>query len=124
MALIITFKDLLVWQKAHQLTIHVYKITKTFPKEEKIGLVSQMRRAAVSVPSNIVEGFRRQTARDSLRFYNIADASLEELKCQTMLSKDLMLLDPNVHNQTIELCEEVGRMLCRWRQHHHAKTNS
>jgi four helix bundle protein len=84
-----SFKDLFVWQKAHELVIEVYKMTKLFPNEEKFGLVSQMRRAAVSVPANIAEGFIKKGVRDKRNFYNIAQGSLEELKYYLVLSKDL-----------------------------------
>ncbi|MCB9077078.1 MAG: four helix bundle protein [Anaerolineaceae bacterium] len=89
MGKILHFQQLEVWQEAHKLTLLVYKITKAFPSEEKFGLVSQMRRAAVSVPANIVEGFKRRSQRDKLRFYNIAEGSLEEVKYFFILSKDL-----------------------------------
>lgn len=74
-----SFEDLMVWQKAHQLVLEVYRITKEYPQEEKFALVSQMRRAVVSVPANIAEGFRKRGIRDKLNFYNIAQGSLDEL---------------------------------------------
>jgi len=83
------FEDLKVWQKAHELVLLVYKLTAKFPAEEKYGLSSQKRRAAVSVASNIVEGFKRRTVKDSLNFYNTADASLEELCYQSLVARDL-----------------------------------
>jgi len=115
MAQIKTFKDLKVWKKSHQLALAVYKATSQFPQEEKFGLISQMRRAAVSVPSNIVEGFRRRTTRDSLHFYNITDSSLEELKYQILLSLDLQLLEESIYKQILNLAEEVSKMLHRWK---------
>ena len=115
MAQITTFKDLKVWQKAHQLTLLIYRTTSDFPPEEKFGLVSQMRRAAVSVSSNIVEGFRRSTTKDNIHFYNIADSSLEELKYQSLLSFDLNFLEKNAYNQIISLGEEVSKMLHKWK---------
>lgn len=75
-----SFRDLEVWQVAHQLVLTVYKATASFPVEERFGLTQQMRRASVSVPANIVEGFKRYGIQDKLRYYNIAEASLEELK--------------------------------------------
>ena len=83
------FQDLQVWQKAHQFVLGVYRMTKTFPADERYGLVSQMRRAAVSVPANIAEGFKRRGQADKIRFYNMAETSLEEVKYYLILSHDL-----------------------------------
>ena len=91
MGKILHFQQLEVWQEAHKLTLLVYKITKGFPNEEKFGLVSQMRRAAVSIPANIVEGFKRRSPRDKLRFYNIAEGSLEEVKYFFIIIQGLKL---------------------------------
>lgn len=85
---IVRFQQLKVWQQAHQLVLQVYALTKTFPADEKFGLISQMRRASVSVPANIAEGFKRRDQNEKVRFYNIAEASLEELKYYFILSKD------------------------------------
>ncbi len=74
-----TFEDLLVWQKAHVFVLCVYSLTEKFPKNELFGLTSQLRRAAVSIPANIAEGFKKQGTNDKLRFYNIAQGSLEEI---------------------------------------------
>lgn len=114
MADIKTFHDLHVWKKAHELVLLIYKITATFPKHELYGLISQMRRAAVSVASNIVEGFRRRTVSEGSRFYNISDASLEELKYQLLLSLDLHYIDQETYTAAIRLSEEVGGMLYNW----------
>jgi len=84
-----TFEDLTAWQKAHALVLGVYQTTKTFPKDELYGLSSQLRRAAVSVPSNIAEGFSRMGIKDKMRFYNIAEASCEEVRYQLLLSEEL-----------------------------------
>lgn len=83
------FTQLDVWKEAHGLALDIYRITKDFPKEEIYALVSQMRRAAYSAPSNIAEGFARFGIKDKVRFYNIAQGSLEELKYFIILSKDL-----------------------------------
>jgi four helix bundle protein len=116
MATIKTFNELLVWQKSHQLVLMTYKITKSFPKDELFALVSQIRRAAVSVPANIVEGFRRKTLKDSLNFYRTADASLEELKYHLLLSRDLNYID-KINYESIRInCDEVGKLLTRWIQ--------
>lgn len=83
------FTDLITWQESHKLVISIYKITKTFPKEEIYSLVDQMRRAATSITSNIAEGFGRQTYPDRIHFYYIAQGSLIELKNQLIISKDV-----------------------------------
>jgi len=83
------FTDLIVWQKAHQFVLGVYRLSSKFPKTEIYGLTSQIRRAAVSVPANIAEGFIKQTNPDKLRFMNIAQASLEECRYYLILVKDL-----------------------------------
>jgi four helix bundle protein len=84
-----TFEDLAVWRKAHALVLLVYRVTSGFPDTERYGLVSQMRRAAVSVPANIAEGFRKRSSPDKLKFYNIAQGSLEELRYYVILTRDL-----------------------------------
>jgi four helix bundle protein len=84
-----TFQDLIVWQKAHGFVLSVYKFTETFPKSEIYGLTSQFRRAAVSIPANIAEGFKKKGAADKVRFMNIAQSSLEECRYYLILSRDL-----------------------------------
>ena len=101
-------EDLIAWQKAHQLVLAIYKATKTFPKDELYGLVSQIRRAAVSVPANIAEGFRRRTKADKRRFLTIAHGSLEETRYFLILSKDLGYCEVG---QMILLVEEVSKLL-------------
>jgi four helix bundle protein len=105
------FQQLEVWQKAHQLVLAVYQITKTFPADERYGLVSQMRRAAVSIPANIAEGFKRRGQADKVRFYNTSETSLEELKYYFILSRDLEYLANK--EQLIADAETVSRMLYR-----------
>lgn len=83
------YNDLVVWQKAHDLVLDIYRITKQYPKEELFGLTSQMRRAAISVPANIVEGFAKNGTKDKLRFYNIAAGSLNEVDYFLFLSEEL-----------------------------------
>jgi four helix bundle protein len=102
---------LLVWQKAHELVLKVYDITKGFPREEQFGLASQMRRAAVSIPSNIVEGKARGTNKEYKRFLLISRGSLEELKYQLFLSRDLKYLDEMTYVNITELTDEIGKML-------------
>ena len=84
-----TFQDLTVWQKAHQFVLVVYPFTAAFPKAELYGLVSQLRRAAVSIPANIAEGFKKKSKLDKARFLNIAQGSLEECRYYLILAKDL-----------------------------------
>ena len=84
-----SFTDLRAWQEGHKLAVQVYVFTKTFPKEEAFSLVDQMRRAAVSVTSNIAEGFGRQTYKEKVRFYYIAQGSLTELKNQLLIARDI-----------------------------------
>ena len=83
-----SFEQLEVWQKEHAVVLQVYKVTKGFPSEEKFGLVSQMARAAVAVPANIAEGFKRRGKPDNYRFYNIAEALIEELRYYFILCRD------------------------------------
>ncbi len=103
-----TFQDLLVWQKAHQFVLGVYTLTTGFPKPETYGLSLQMRRAAVSIPANIAEGFRRRGKADKARFMNMAEGSVEECRYFLILAKDLGYGD----TQTLStLLEEVSRLL-------------
>ena len=102
------FQDLLVWQKAHALTLAVYKLTARFPREEMFGLTSQMRRAAASVPANIAEGFKRRGQADKARVLNIAEGSLEELRYFFILATDLEYVSCEPQEK---LAGEVGRML-------------
>lgn len=112
---ITTFKDILAWQKSHELTLEIYKITKIFPKNEEFNLISQIRRCAVSVPSNIAEGFARKSLKDSKRFYLIAEGSLEELKYQLLLSKDLKYIQEADYERLEMLASETSKMLVGWK---------
>ena len=84
-----TFEELIVWQKAHAFVLSVYRLTCGFPREEKFGLTSQLRRAAVSVPGNIAEGFKRRGRTDKARLMNVAEGSLEEARYYLRLAGDL-----------------------------------
>lgn len=108
-----TFRDLIVWQKAHALALGVYKLTATFPKNEVYGLTAQMRTAAVSVPANVVEGFRRSSRPDKARMLNVAQGSLEELRYYLILTEDLGLGDPST---LMAQLEEVSRLLDAYRK--------
>lgn len=114
MAQISTFKDLLVWQRSHDIVKKIYEITRTFPSEERYILASQMKRAAISFASNIVEGFRRRTTKDSLSFYNIAQGSLEELRYQLFLSFDLKFISDSKYNEINVGLEETSKLLNGW----------
>jgi four helix bundle protein len=106
-----SFRDLKVWQKAHQLALDTYELTKNFPSEEKFGLSLQMRRATVSIAANIVEGFKRKSDKDYSHFLNMADSSLEETKYYVILSRDLGYIEGADFDKLMPLCEEVGKML-------------
>ena len=108
------FEDILAWQRAHQLTLLVYALTKQFPKEELFGLVIQVRRAVVSIASNIAEGFKRRTKNDSAHFYNIAQGSLEEVKYQLLLAKDLNYIRIADYQETVSVMDDVGKLLTGW----------
>lgn len=90
-----SFKDIIAWQKAYEFTLLVYKVCEQFPDFEKFGLRSQFTRAAVSIPANIAEGYRKLSKTDKLRFINIAQGSLEECRCYIMLSRDLNYITPD-----------------------------
>lgn len=106
-----TFRDLKVWQKAHRFVLNIYAITKDFPSEEKFGLTSQLRRAAVSVAANIVEGFKRRGVKDTKNFYTISEASLEETRYHLLLSQDLKYISPNIYTKLEKQAAEVAKML-------------
>jgi four helix bundle protein len=103
-----SFQDLLVWRKAHDLVLAVYLLTTVFPRQETYGLSLQMRRAAVSIPANIAEGFRRRSKPEKARFLNIAEGSLEELRYFLILTADLGYSDTA---QLTAAIEEVSRLL-------------
>jgi len=106
-----SYKEFVVWQKAYQLVLEIYKITKGFPKAEIFGLAQQMRRASVSIPSNIAEGYTREHKTEYHRFLSIAYGSLSELETQYLLSIDLGYVK---QNKVVEiLMKEVGSMLYR-----------
>ncbi len=88
------FTEMPVWQRAHEVVLLVYKLTRAFPESEKYGLVSQMRRAAISITSNIAEGFGRHTSRDKVRFYRNARGSCYEVESQAYAARDLDYLNP------------------------------
>jgi four helix bundle protein len=102
------FQELIVWQKAHQFVLLVYKFCKFFPKNELYGLTSQIRRAAISIPANITEGFKKKTKPEKARYLNIAQASLEECRYYLILAKDLGYGDTTT---LMNQLEEVSKLL-------------
>ncbi len=106
-----SYRDLVVWQKGMELVEGVYRVSRTFPKEEVYGLVSQVRRAAVSIPSNIAEGQSRLTAGEFVQFLGIARGSLAEVETQLLLAQRLAFLTPETTEPLLELTAEIGRLL-------------
>jgi four helix bundle protein len=102
------FQELIVWQKAHEFVLLIYRYSESFPKNELYGLTSQVRRSAVSVPANIAEGFKKKTRPDKVRFLNIAQGSLEECRYYLILAKDL---DYGDTSKLMSKVEEVSKLL-------------
>jgi four helix bundle protein len=105
------FKSLLVWQKSYELAIKIYKVTERSPKSEIYGLVSQMRRAAISVPANIAEGYERQYNKEYIQFLTIARGSLGELETYLLLAKDLNYITEGTFGKLEQSRKEVIRLL-------------
>jgi four helix bundle protein len=105
------YKDLLVWQKGYRLCLEIYKVSKTFPKDEQYILVPQIRRAAVSIPSNTAEGYGRKSTKEYIQSLYIAYGSLCELETQILLSDDLRYIEAERFGKVIGAIEEVERML-------------
>lgn len=106
-----SYRDLMVWEKAMILVTEVYSVTKSFPKEELYGLVSQIRKSAISIPSNIAEGYGRNSTNDYIRFLQIASGSLYELQTQLEISLNLEYLPRGKFEKTYEQSREIERML-------------
>ena len=105
------FTDLIVWQKAHEFVLETYKVTRDFPKEERFALCTQFQRAAVSIPANIAEGYKKLSKADKLRFLNISQGSLEECRYYIILSRDLSYINNNTYNELIGSLEETSKLL-------------
>jgi four helix bundle protein len=105
------FKNLRVWENARQLAFMIYKYTSEFPKEEVYGLTSQIRRAAISISSNIAEGKGRNTDNELRRFCSIAEGSRCELESLLIISKDLGFISNEKYNAIIKECQDIGRSL-------------
>ena len=106
-----TYRDLVVWQKSMALVTEIYRLSKSFPKDETYGLISQMRRCSVSIPSNIAEGYGRNSTSDYVRFLHIATGSLYELQTQMEISSRLEYLKRADFDRLYESSREVERML-------------
>lgn len=106
-----SFTDLIVWKKGHELVLDVYKLTKIFPKEELFGLSSQLRRALVSVTSNIAEGFCRGFVKEKLHFYNISLALLVEVQNQLLIARDLEYISKEEFKTVADKSVEVAKLL-------------
>lgn len=106
-----TFEKIIAWQKAHSFVLMVYHTTRMFPEDEKFGLTSQFRRAAVSIEANIAEGYKKLSKADKLRFMNISQGSLEECRDYILLSRDLGYIDKNTFFSLYNSIEETSRLL-------------
>ena len=106
-----SFTDLIVWQKAHEFVLEVYKVTRDYPMEERFALCSQFQRAAVSIPANIAEGYKILNKADKLRFLNISQGSLEECRYYIILSRDLSYISVKTNNELTGTLEEVSKLL-------------
>ena len=106
-----SFEDIIAWKKAHAFVLSVYKITKDFPDDEKFGLTSQFRRAAVSIEANIAEGYRKIGKQDKLRFFNISQGSLSECKDYIILARDLEYINMEQYQELWQSSEEANRLL-------------
>ena len=106
-----SFENIIAWQKAHQFVLLTYKVTRHFPEDEKFGLTSQFRRAAVSIEANIAEGYKKLSKADKLRFFNIAQGSLEECRDYHVLSRDLGYLDSTEFENLHQSIEETSKFL-------------
>jgi four helix bundle protein len=106
-----SFRELLVWQRAIQTSVAIYRLTAGFPKEETYGLTSQLRRAGVSVASNIAEGYGRGTRGEYKQFLAIARGSVLEVQTQLVIATELDFGDPKALKETMRLSEEVSKML-------------
>lgn len=105
-----SFTDLNVWREGHQLVLHIYKITKLFPADEKIGLSSQMRRCAVSITSNIAEGFSRKTNKEKAQFFYTSLGSVTELQNQLLIARDIRYISTEVFKKLAEKTVIVNKL--------------
>ena len=106
-----SFTDLNAWKEGHRLVLMIYKITKTFPKEEIFGLTSQIRRCAISITSNIAEGFSRQSYKEKIQFYSIAQGSVTELQNQILIAKDVLYIDKKEFQEIAQQSVTVHKII-------------
>ncbi len=106
-----TFQNIFAWQRAHDFTLLVYQVTKHFPEDERFGLTSQFRRAAVSIGANIAEGYKKLSKADKLRFLNISEGSMAECMNYIILSNDLGYINSDEYEQLSVSIEDAGRLL-------------
>lgn len=106
-----SFENIIAWKKAHHFRLLVYAITRSFPNDERFGLTSQFRRAAVSIGANIAEGYKKLSKADKLRFMNISEGSVEECRDYIILSKDLEYIDSEQFMQLHDCLEETSKLL-------------
>ena len=127
MSSIVSFRDLIVWQKSHQFVLEIYSITSGFPKEETYALTSQLRRAVVSVPANIAEGFKKKTLPNKLNFLSHSEGSLEEVKYYLILAKDLNYINIEIFENVFCKSEEISKLINGYskviRDYHQRKAN-
>jgi four helix bundle protein len=107
----VSFEQLVVWRKAHDLVLKVYQITSGFPKHEIFGLTSQFRRAVVSIAANIAESYAKKTKPDKIKFFNISQGSLEECRYYILLSKDLHYIPTNDYDNMNIIASEISKLL-------------
>jgi len=105
------FSNLKVWQRSHAMVLNLYKLTASFPSDERFGLISQLRRAGASVPTNIAEGAKRQSRQEYARFLNIAEGSLAEVEYLVIVSRDLKFLALKEAEAILQEISEIARML-------------
>lgn len=106
-----SFQDLVAWQEAHKLVLSIYRVTKKYPDDEKFGLINQSRRAAVSISSNIAEGFGRLSSRDKYHFYTMAKTSLAELQSQLLIARDLKFDGMSSFDELYAHTDKVGMLV-------------
>ena len=106
-----SYKDLIVWQKSIELVTTIYSLTKNFPSEEKFGIVNQLNRAVVSIPSNIAEGWGRESSKNYLQFLRISRGSLMEVETLILISKNLNYINEENFKTISDKIEEVGKIL-------------
>lgn len=111
MGKILDFRDLTVWKKSHSLVLNIYRIVSQFPKEEIFALTNQLKRASVSVPANIAEGFKKKTFAHRSHYISHSEGSLNEVEYYLLLAKDLEYISENDYIELKSLCDEVGKLL-------------